>query len=53
MRQGLKLSPDKQDAEMKKAAKKWTDLGFTEADLVDDRETLVAVVNDRIRRAGL
>jgi hypothetical protein len=51
LRRGLSTAEDKRNAEMRSAVQKWQALGLTDADIVDDAATIVAVVNERIRRA--
>ena len=53
LRHGLSTSEKKRNIGMRKAVQKWQALGLTDEDIVDDASTIMAVVNERIKRAGL
>lgn len=50
LRRELSTSENKRSAEMRNVVQKWQTLGLSDADIVDDAATIVAVVNERIRR---
>ena len=48
---GLSTAENKRDTAMHNVVQKWQALGLTGLDIVDDAATIMAVVNERIKRA--
>jgi len=53
LRYGLLIAEKKRNIGMRRAVQKWQALGLTDEDIVDDTITITAIVNERIKRAGL